>query len=256
MAPCPGAQPARACYGPRVSLEAIVLLKIPYAEICAAHDIEPAASAAQALEELSTFIPLGKNGTACMLDMPLDSPAADLATAMWSFVGDKLASHADERGFLIVADKGLADADLGSYEAAVAHFGDAGQWIKPAIGEAQMQAAAAEQMQAMLGGGVGSSISDLQAQLSANPQMMAALGEAPSGDLLQMAQQMLAQMSPAQQAQLEQMAKSMFGNLDPSALGAVVGPAAGAQQEPADDDHDPEFGTGDEPDSGRKKPTP
>lgn len=229
-----------------MSLEAIALLRIPYAEICTAHDLEPAASAAQALEELSTFVPIGSDGTACVLDLALGSPPEELAEALWNFVGEKLEDHSDERGVLVVADKGFGDADLSSYDAAVKFFGEAGQWIEPIIGD-DASGDASARMQAMLGGDMAGTISQIQSQLSADPRMAAALGQAGGGgDLLAMAQQMLSQMSPAQQAQLEQMAKSMFGNLDPSALAGMVpgggATLAAAADDAAADDDDPEFG--------------
>lgn len=235
------------CYGHLVSLEAIAIVNIPYATLCKAHGLEPSVSAKDALAEMATFVPVGADATACMLDVPFDSSPQELAEATWGVAGAALSAHTDERGLLIVPDKGFEDKEHASYAAAVAHYGDVGQWV-PRLDESVLVAPGPNPFEAMMGGGLGGTIAQIQSQLAADPRMAGAMGGG-GGDLFQMAQQMLAQMSPDQQAQLESMAKQMFGNLDPSMLAGMQAQMGGGAPS-TDDGDDPEFGDGDDPEFG------
>lgn len=258
------------CYGAGVDIGAIALLKINYRFLCTALDVEPAANAKEAIASMATFVPIGADGTACLLDAPFASSPEDLAGHAVDLLGSLVERSDDERGVFVVPDgkrgsEALSDVPLTSYDAAVAHFGDAGQWIpKAAIAETlEAPAAGGDPLAALLGGaglggpGLSDAIANIQSQLAANPQMASALGSmgenavgpdgAPSGDLLSMAQQMLSQMSPEQQAELERMAKSMFGSLDPGMLAGMQQQLAAGAAHDDDDADDPEFGGGDEP---------
>lgn len=216
-----------------VTVAAAALLRIPYPTLCAALGVEPVASTADALSAMATFAPVGADGTACLLDVPLSASAEQLGDALAQLLGPALALHDDPRGVMIVPDSGLSAEHLAAYEPAVKHFGEAGEWIPAPESDALPPELAA------LMGGQGGALAGLQEQLAADPRMMAALGG--GGDIFQIAQQMLLQMTPEQQAQVEQMARSMFGHLDPSALGAPL-PAPPVAATTADDDDDPEFG--------------
>ena len=214
-----------------MTVDAAALIKVPYSTLCTVLGVEPAASTAEAIETLATFVPIGTDGTACLLDVPLASSPDELGKALLGVVSHAVSLHDDPRGVLIVPDTALSVEHLSAYETAVKHFGEAGEWVPAPDAEADVPA----DLAALMGGG--GALAGLQQQLAGDPRMMAALGG--GGDLLQMAQQLLTQMTPEQQAQIELMAKSMFGHLDPSVLGAPLPPQPAADDE---DDDDPEFG--------------
>lgn len=234
-----------------MTIEAVALLKVPYAAVCETLDLPPAGSAKEALDELSTFFPLGADGTGCRLDLPFSSDAQELLAAAWTLTDGAVQAHADERGLLVVPDRGLPSADLSSYEAAVAHFGEAGQWLElPSESEVLPQGVAG--FPELMSGGLAQMMEQMQAAMTADPSLLQSAasfaqsvqaGERPTpglpagGNLLAMAEDMLSRMSPEQRAQLEQMASSMFGQ-DPRG----GQPAVPSKQ---DDDDDPEFGEGD-----------
>ncbi|NUP07009.1 MAG: hypothetical protein HOW73_13225 [Polyangiaceae bacterium] len=238
-----------------MSADAIAILKLPYHDLCAALDIEPVASAKDAIETASSLVPLGTTGVACLLDIPFSSDDEALTEEAVTILGEALASHDDPRGIFIAEESSLTGAALDSYDAAVATIGGAGKWIPtPAV----LAEENAPPLGELFGGAFAGTIANIQSQLAADPRMARALEGGGAGpdlsnpDLLQMAQQMLSQMSPEQQAQLEQMARSMFGGLDPNVLAGMSGGApidAEAEEEDEDDDDDdddPEFGGADD----------
>lgn len=238
-----------------MSLDAVALLKIPYADLCAAVDADVDATTTSAIASMATFVPVGTDATACLLDLPYASELEDLSTQAWSLIGPMMAHHDDERGILIVPNKNLEDADLSSYQAAVTYFGEVGQWA-PNMEPADARDGADALAQMFAPGALPSAISNIQSQLAADPRMAQQLASGAGGeDLLAMAQQMLAHMTPEQQAQLEQMAKAMFGGLDPSALAALPGGGppglasilASSGGDDDSDGDDPEFGGADDP---------
>lgn len=249
-----------------MTIEAVALLKVPYAGICQTLDLPPATSAKEALDEMSTFFPIGADGTGCRLDLPFASDAQELLSAAWTLTDGAVQAHEDARGLLVVPDRGLSSADLSSYAAAVAHFGEAGQWLE-LPDEVEVMPTGAGGFPEMMGGGFAQMMEQMQAAMTADPSLMqtaASLaqqlpaasggpgGMPDSGNLLAMAEGMLSRMSPEQRAQLEQMASSMFGQgvalpgMPPtSPAPSRVAPAKRAAQPSVEEDDDPEFGSGD-----------
>lgn len=224
-----------------MSIDAIALLRVPYADLCKTQDMTPAANATEAMESTYPFVPVGADATACFLGIGFGSEPEDLGAYVRHVAGGAVDAHTDARGVLIVPDVAWKEAQP-SYDAAVEHFGEAGQWVAR-VSESEAHALLKDKMHAMLDapglglggmagglagldiGALGAQLGDLQGLLAANPGAAEAAkkalegmggggaGAAPEGlgGMFEAAQAMLAQMSPEQRAQIEQMAKAAFG---------------------------------------------
>ncbi|NOU34593.1 MAG: hypothetical protein HOO96_42425 [Polyangiaceae bacterium] len=224
-----------------MSIDAIALLRVPYADLCKTQDMTPAANATEAMESTYPFVPVGADATACFLGISFGSEPEDLGAYVRHVAGAAVDAHTDARGVLIVPDVAWKEAQP-SYDAAVEHFGEAGQWVAR-VSESEAHALLKDKMHAMLDapglglggmagglagldiGALGAQLGDLQGLLAANPGAAEAAkkalegmggggaGAAPAGlgGMFEAAQAMLAQMSPEQRAQIEQMAKAAFG---------------------------------------------
>lgn len=222
-------------------IQALALIHVPYAEVCAAHGKTPAASPEAARASTAPFLPLGDDGTACLLTTPFgDEPDAFLDEIFDTF-GDELAGHHDARGILIAPEPAWKQGLPAGYEAAVAHVGEAGEWVAlPEVGDDDDPMAGMGDLQGMMSqmqGLLGSNPLLAQQAQAAAQGMMAGPGGAPdvasmmaNPNLMAVAQQMMANMSPEQIAQLEQMASAMFGGGAPGAMPNLPGmPAAPAR---------------------------
>lgn len=224
-----------------MSIDAIALLRVPYADLCKTQDMTPAANATEAMESTYPFVPVGTDATACFLGIGFGSEPEDLGAYVRHVAGAAVDAHTDARGVLIVPDVAWKEAQS-SYDAAVEHFGEAGQWVAR-VSESEAHELLKDKMHAMLDapglglggmggalagldiGALGAQLGDLQGLLAANPGAAEAAkkalegmggggaGAAPEGlgGMFEAAQAMLAQMSPEQRAQIEQMAKAAFG---------------------------------------------
>ena len=105
-----------------MSIDAIAILRVPYATLCAAHDKRPASDVASALDETFPFVPVGSDATACFLLVHYASAPADLAVAARQVIGASLDAHSDERGVPVMADVSWPESGFASYEAAVARI--------------------------------------------------------------------------------------------------------------------------------------
>lgn len=213
-------------------MQALALVRVPYVDVCAAHDKTPAATLEAARASTAPFLPLGADGTACLLETPFgDEPDAFL-DELFDVFGDVLAGHDDERGVLIAPEPAWKQGLPDGYEAAVAHVGEAGEWVAlpevddDAMGEFGDLQGVMSQMQGILGG---NPMLAQQAQAAAQGMMsggqpdVAAMMNNPN--LMAVAQQMMARMSPEQMAQLEQMASAMFGGAMPPGITAPGTPS-------------------------------
>lgn len=200
-----------------MSVDAVAVIRVPYADVCKAHGLTPAATHMDALEETFPFVPVGEQATACFLVVPFQSDPADIAAATRQTVGSILDRHDDERGIPVLNDAGWPDAGFDSYDEIA---GDAPTLV-PKLSEADMTTLVEERMRT-------AGFGDLAPKIEAGMRDAMARAQAGGpggleGGLFEAAAQMLAAMSPEEQAQLEAMAKQMFGLGDPA---GAVEPAA------------------------------
>jgi hypothetical protein len=183
-----------------MSTEAVIVFRVPYADVCRAHQMAPAADQQAAKEATFPFVPVGADATACFLQLPMAIPPEELAAAARQAIGEPLDRHTDERGVPVFSDAAWPEAGYASYDAAA---GAASVFV-PKLGAEEVNAMIEAQMREA---GLGALAPKLS-QMSSRLQGAAAGG---TGDLFAAAQEMLASMSPEEQAQLEMMAKQMFG---------------------------------------------
>jgi hypothetical protein len=243
----------------RVSIDAIALVKVPYATACKLHNIEPAQTSAGALTESYPFVPVGQDATACYLDVPFSSEPADLAAATRHLMGKALDPHDDPKGVLIAPSVALERQAFSSYAEAVTEVGEVGEWVPKVTAEAAIAQlgdrafamggldasglpAGLDGMASMLGGLGGGDLRALSAQvgqmMAQNPGMAQAAQSAFANtagpksteaqqeggfDLFQAAQAMLSNMSDDQRAQIEKMAMGLFGQMGGAADAAKDG---------------------------------
>ena len=205
-------------------MEAIAIVKLPYADVCRARGLEPARDVATAYERTHPFVPLGDDGTACFLGAPFGAELEALELAARVALGTALDAHDDVRGILVVPDVAWPDAAFPSYAAAIAHAGEGGQWVQ------KLDARTAEQrmVRGLDPSVLGPRIASMQSLLAQHPEAVAAAqaqlssmlhGEPADdagdtrADLLALAQRMMEQMTPEQQAELEAMARQVLGGL-------------------------------------------
>ncbi len=192
-----------------MSVDAVAVIRVPYADVCKTHGLTPSSTHLAALEETFPFVPVGEDATGCFLLVPFFSDPADLAAATRRVVGSILDAHDDERGIPVLSDAGWPDAGYGSYE----EVAGASPKLVPKISEAELKDAIEAQMR-------DAGFGDLAPKIEAGMRdaMARAQGAGAGGfeaGLFEAAAQMLAAMSPDEQAQLQAMAKQMFGLGDP-----------------------------------------
>lgn len=208
-----------------MSIEAIAVVRIPYAELCAARDLTPAGGAAAARKETAPYVPVGEDGTAIFTGRSFSDDPEEVAAEVAGLLGGVETTGR----VLLLPDKVWNDEGFVGYDALVEEAGELGEWVElpqaapamdlgavaammggmdPAAMAQQLQQAqqlmaqspaaakAAESMMKSMGGG-----DAMAAMMGNNPQM---------GGLLGMAQQMLSNMSDDQRASLEQLAQSML----------------------------------------------
>lgn len=154
-----------------MSIDAVAIVRVPYADVCRAHGKSPAASHAAALEETFPFVPVGEDATGCFLAAAFASEPRDLAVVVYQRVGEKLAEHADERGVPVVPDVGWPDRELASYEAAVAQLEPT---FIPRLDETEVLSIIEGQMREAGAGDLAPRIAELHTTAPATPSAMAA----------------------------------------------------------------------------------
>ncbi len=213
-----------------MSVDAVAVIRVPYADVCRAQDLSPAPDHGAALEATFPFVPVGTDATGCFLGVPYMSASEDLAAVVRQIVGASLDAHDDERGIAILADAGWPDDGFASYEDAVA----AAPKFAPQISDAELRTAIEARMQSAGFGALASQMAELSMQMGvpqAGSQGQPELG----GGILEAAQQMLASMSPEQRAQIEAMAQQVFGMGDeaPPEKAEIVDDEFGDPDQPA-----------------------
>lgn len=103
-----------------MSVDAVAIVRVPYAEICTAHQKPPAADVATALDQTFPFVPVGTDATACFLLIRYDSSPEELAIATRQRIGVSLDAHRDPRGVPLLPDVAWPERGFASYEAAAA----------------------------------------------------------------------------------------------------------------------------------------
>ena len=183
-----------------MTTDAVIVFRVPYADVCRAHQLEPAADHQAAMEATFPFLPVGADATACILQLPFATPPAELGAAARQAIGAVLDGHTDERGIPALPDAAWPDTGYGSYDEAAS----VAPVFIPKLGAEEVGAMIEAQMREAGLGALAPKLSQMSSRLQG-----AAAGGADG--LFAAAQEMLAAMSPEEQAQLEMMAKQMFG---------------------------------------------
>lgn len=208
-----------------MSIEAIAVVRIPYAELCAARDLPPAADAAAARKDTAPYVPVGQDGTAIFTGRPFSDDPDEVAAHVAALLGGL---ETKDR-VLLLPDKVWSDEGFAGYDALVEEAGELGEWVTlPQAAPAMDLGAVAAMMGGMDPTAMAQQLQQAQQLMAQNPAaakaaesmmksmgggdaMAAMMGNNPQmGGLLGMAQQMLSNMSDDQRASLEQLAQSML----------------------------------------------
>jgi len=207
-----------------MTIEAIAVVRIPYAALCATRDLAPARNAAEAREKTAPFAPVGDDGTAVFTGRSFGEDPDEVVEHLATLLAGV---EAPER-VLLLPDKVWRDDGFAGYEAAVEEAGELGEWVElPQAGGVDLGSVAA-MMGGMDSAAMAQQLQQAQQLMAQNPaaakaaesmmksmgsgqgDMAAMLGGGGQGGLLGMAQQMLSNMSDEQRASLEQLAQSMM----------------------------------------------
>lgn len=157
-----------------MSIDAVAIVRVPYAVVCRAYGKNPSSSHATALEETRPFVPVGEDATGCFLMVPFRSEPLDLAIAVYQALGKGLADHADDRGVPILPDVAWSDRGFSSYEAAIAHSEPT---FVPKLDENEVVSVIEKRMRDAGAGDLAPQIAELQARSPGGPGAMAAQAE-------------------------------------------------------------------------------
>jgi len=207
-----------------MSIEAIAVVRIPYPELCAARDVSPAATVAEARKGTAPFVPVGEDGTAIFTGRSFsDDPGEVVAEVAGHLVGLET-----EGRVLLLPDKIWNDDGFASYDDLVEEAGELGEWVDlPEAPPGMDLGAVAAMMGGMDPGAMAQQLERAQQLMAQSPatakaaeSMMKSMGDGDSlaalmgdnpqmGGLMGMAQQMLSNMSDEQRASLQELAQSM-----------------------------------------------